>query len=591
MRLMRLAAVVAVSLCLATAAYGSSWTGGDGDWGLGTNWDAGVPDGTSAYIGNGQTVTLDTGVPAITTLDVTWFSELNIKDGAGLTAIGDANVAGGGNDSGIVAQIGGVVSLASNLTIGNTAGDIAKWTMTDDGSLAVGIDLTVGGAGQGTFELGDDSSLTVGGSIDIGESGSGMMTVGGGTLTQIGGAFTVGVGGSLRVEGDAPVINVANYEQAVSGALHLELNNSGIAPINISGNMTLNGGLYVSVASGAVPAPGIYDILVADGTRSGEFFLQSLPDGMALRYAEDSAKAQLYVGVEAPPQEQPIPTELTNYWTFDGSLTDTASDFNVNDSHSETNFDGGYFPTGSYTTLDSSNNGPFDVGAKVLKTFDESTMAQPFRAYLTDGSLNNTHDVVLGASYTVAFWMCPQNNQELFAWVFSDTVGHWDTGGVNILDMEPGYTPPNILAFSEKRGSGEEDAYAGATLGAELSRYEWYYITLTHDGESDRVYMYVNGSLDPGVGSYGQASTRPGPWPGTTSQFMIGNSSAGNKLKYSGHIWYGRMSTWADYLTPDQAAQLYANGGIPLEYSEAVPEPASLGLIGLALLAVRKRRS
>ena len=52
MRVTRLAAVVALVMCLAaTTAWASNWTGGDGDWGLGTNWSAGVPDGTDAYIG------------------------------------------------------------------------------------------------------------------------------------------------------------------------------------------------------------------------------------------------------------------------------------------------------------------------------------------------------------------------------------------------------------------------------------------------------------------------------------------------------------------------------------------------------------
>ena len=315
MRMTRLAACVAILVCVAaTTAFGSNWTGGNGNWNLGGNWDAGVPDGTAAYIGNGSTVTLNSGVPSITTLDVAWFSTLNIQPGAGLTASGNGNVAGGGNDFGTVAQTGGVVLLESNLTIGGAADDIASWAMTTDATLAVGADLVVGAAGQGTFDLGGNSSLTVAGNIDIataGGGGSSMTVSGGATLGQVAGGgdpailadVSVNGTGSFLVDGSAPTINVASYTQTSGASLNVDLDDTGISAINIDGSAVLNGALNVTVAGGT--PNGIYNIIVAGGGRTGSFSSKSLPAGVKLRYEEVGADSvvRLYVGVEPPAVE------------------------------------------------------------------------------------------------------------------------------------------------------------------------------------------------------------------------------------------------------------------------------------------------
>ena len=259
--------------------------------------------GASAAITNGGTATLDTGVPTISTLSVAWFSTLNIQGGANVTASGDASVAGGGNDFGTVAQSGGVVALNSNLTLGGGADDIAKWTMTSNADLLVGANLTVGGAGQGTFELGDTGILGVTGNTDIGASGgNGTMTISGGTATL---ADVNVSGGTFAVQGSAPTINVANYTQVASGSLDVALGNTGISTINASGNMALAGTINVSVAGGT-PA-GIYDIIVADGTRINGFDVVNRPVGTELRYAEEGGQsiARLYVNVPAPPPDPP----------------------------------------------------------------------------------------------------------------------------------------------------------------------------------------------------------------------------------------------------------------------------------------------
>ena len=310
MRFRRAAAAFVILMCLPATAWASNWTGGSANWENGGSWSAGVPDGTSAYIGNGGNPTLDTNVAGITTLNVAWFSTLEIETGAGLTASGNASVAGGGSDWGTVTQSGGVVSLQSNLSIATGNDDSATWTMTGDGALAVGSDLTIGGSGDGQFYLGDNSSLTVGGNINI---ASGKLTVSGGALGQPAGGgnpailadVVVNGASSLQVEGNASTMNVATYDQANSASLRLVLDNAGIATVNVDGNITLGGELNVSIAGNDVPAPGVYDILVAkNGAITGEFTTYAMDRAQfKIRYetnddGDDSVR--LYVGVEAP---------------------------------------------------------------------------------------------------------------------------------------------------------------------------------------------------------------------------------------------------------------------------------------------------
>ena len=306
-------------MCLAAPALGSNWTGGNGNWNLGGNWSAGVPIGTDAYIGNGGTVTLNAAALGdVTTLDVAWFSTLNIETGAALTATGNVNVAGGGNDFGTVAQSGGVVSLETNLFLGNASGDLATWTMTADGSLAIGANLHVGGGGQGTFQLQDDSALIVVGNINIAAAnGSASMAVSGGTLGQLAGGGDPAIladlnisGGSFAVQGDASTINVGTYAQTVGGALEITSNDTGISPIHVDGNVNLGGSLNV-IVSATLPA-GTYDLIVSEtGTVLGEFDHLALGDRLEVRYEQNGeGKDAVRLRVYGDEEEVPILGQL-----------------------------------------------------------------------------------------------------------------------------------------------------------------------------------------------------------------------------------------------------------------------------------------
>ena len=322
MKLKSLVACVAVSMCLTATAWGAVWDGSDGLlWSNGNNWTpAGVPLNEAAIINNGLlgSPTLNV-VGNITNLEVSGFSTLNINAGADLTATGSGSIAGGGFDEGYVNQTAGTVSFGTNLTLGNAAQDFARWTMTTDSTLGVTNDLTVGGGGEGLFELRDTGILNVGGNIGIATQtgGAGVMTVSGGTLTQTGGSLAVSGVGTFRVEGDDATISLATYSQGDDASLSLEFNNTGISTINVSGNVIVDGTLRATVATGASLPSDVYDLIVSDtGTVSGQFDSLILDHTMQVRYElNDAGKnaVRLYVDTEAP--ELPIQGQLPD--TYD----------------------------------------------------------------------------------------------------------------------------------------------------------------------------------------------------------------------------------------------------------------------------------
>ena len=581
MRVKRLAAVVVMSLCLATTTSASNWTGGDGDWSLGTNWSAGVPDGTDAYIGNGQIVTLDTDEPDITTLDVSWFSTLNIEPGAGLTASGEASVASGGNDTGIVAQSGGVVSLESNLIVGPAAGSIATWTMTDDGALAVGTDLTLGGVGQGTFELKDTSKLTVAGNINIATSGgSGTMTVSGGTLGQLAGGgdpailadLTVGSTGTFAVEGSTPAINVASYTQQSGGALDIALGDTGVSPILVSGEATLSGALNVTVAGGT--PDGVYDIINADLRTSG-FDTTNLPAGVSVWYGETDVK--LYVGIDPPPGS----------YGLRGPYVPDANTLHLY------HFNGGPNPDESTTaaidsagTLDLNMTGyhnpdnPTTVGETASAIgFDECFDVDTSHGYTgqISGSVSGPVEAV---GSTDGAWTA----EGIVKWNgYNDSLHVFNVSGsyirVIVYPSAP-YILVDIGADSQITLNDGTTYDRNFPIPAPQAN-EWYHWAVTYNGledTADNVQVYWT-PLDP---DYTEAQLMDS----RRAKLDQGGSGGSFGTAY-------RLCGWADEMrisdivrAPDD--MMFGTGEIG---PPVIPEPGGLGLVGLALLAVRRRRS
>ena len=575
MRVKRLAACVAMAVCLAAApALASDWNVGSGLWANGGNWLGGLPNGTPATIDNAGTATLQSAVPDITTLNMGGFSQLNVNAGADLTSTGDARVAYAGFDEGYVVQGGGSVSLGASLTLGASGGDFATWTMTNDASLGVGNDLIVGDAGAGQFQLGDTSNLTVGGNIDIARSagGAGTLTVSGSsTLTQTGGSLNVGgsgLGGTLRIEGAATTINVVDYEQTSTGSLDLEMNDFGIAPINVSGNAALHGALNVSVAGGASVPDGVYDIITAD-TRTSGFETTSLPAGMSVWYGENDVK--LYVGIDPPPGSYGLRAPYTpdantiHLYHMDGAesttiAVDSAGTLDLN-------------MTGYHQPSDPTTIGETASAVGFGECFDVDT-SSGYTGQIS-GSVSGPVEAVGSAD---GAWTA----EGIVKWNgYNDSLHVFNVSGSYIRVIVYPSAPYILVDIGADSQITLND---GVTYDRNFpipspTANEWYHWAVTYNGledTPDNVKVYWT-PLDPDY---------------TEAQLM--DSRRAKLDQGSGGGSFGtayRLCGWADEMrvsnivrAPDD--MMFLTPGV----DPVVPEPAGLGLIGLALLAVRRRR-
>jgi hypothetical protein len=277
-----------------------------------------VPSNTNVIIGTvavpSGVSNLDSAVPNITTLSVQKNSTLNILPGAGLTGTGANNwMVGDGGVAGFtsrVYQTGGCIVCGGDIYLGDDKWDYGEYLMSG-GSLVLWDDLKCADDGGGMFVLSGTAAFTVHGYISItnkapdGDLLTGRMEISGGTLNQIGDAvsgtdnhrITVGESdpGVLKLTGGLATINVTTYEQRATGTFDVVMNGTGISTINASEGMTLAGNLNVSFAPGDKPANGSYDLIVAQGARTGTFTNVTLDPDVTLSYETGSSIVRLTV--------------------------------------------------------------------------------------------------------------------------------------------------------------------------------------------------------------------------------------------------------------------------------------------------------
>ena len=160
---MRTGSCLSVSLVFVLVFAGAAWaddyigpTGGNYD--VAASWSGGtVPSGTSAYIRNGSTVTLDSSVAGVYELllghptdpSAANGSALYVLNGASLTA--NATVQVGGSFSASAVQSGGVIS-ASGFNVASSGGATGQYTLSG-GTLTTHYSTAPGGTGS-TMNIG-----------------------------------------------------------------------------------------------------------------------------------------------------------------------------------------------------------------------------------------------------------------------------------------------------------------------------------------------------------------------------------------------------------------------------------------------------
>ncbi|PYK10777.1 MAG: hypothetical protein DME65_08870, partial [Verrucomicrobia bacterium] len=134
-----------LTLLLVTPTVGMAqtiWTDGTGDWFLGTNWSAGVPNSsTQAQINNGGTAQITTsGAGAASVLlgwnDVSELGNLNISGAGRLTVQQDLAVGGLGN---------GAFNITGGAQVSDFSGEVGYTVTSHPGVIG---NATVDGAGS-----------------------------------------------------------------------------------------------------------------------------------------------------------------------------------------------------------------------------------------------------------------------------------------------------------------------------------------------------------------------------------------------------------------------------------------------------------
>ena len=199
------ATLLAAALLFLNNAMGAtvSWTDGNSNWDIGTNWSNGTGPGTldDALIGNGGTANITTGTRTVTNL-----------------LLGKVNPGGGDGTLNISA---GSLTVSNNVTI--SSGSNMSGTVTITGG-----------------------NLSVGGIILDGGNGTGTLTLNGGTLDLTNGSI---VADNFNFQ-SGTLSNVSQFSTTTTSPAVLTKTTAGTAIL--SGTNTYTGGTTIAAAGGTL---------------------------------------------------------------------------------------------------------------------------------------------------------------------------------------------------------------------------------------------------------------------------------------------------------------------------------------------------
>jgi len=312
-----LAGTICLGLAVSAQADVGNWNVTSGNWSLDTNWaELAVPSAAKAYVRNGGIAILDYAAPDITEFDIESGSTVEVKPLAQLTGSGYWKVGDNGTSgvTGTLLQTGGALKTTSDLYLGDDDDDHGVYEM-DAGSLEIGDDLKLGDDGIGLFEL-RGGTMTVNGYVGIANKSApsvGTFKISGGVFNHLGDAggnaddtwFMVSKGGGpglLQVTGGLADINVNTYMQGGNGTLEIVLDATGISTIDASGGMELDGTIKVSLAGYTPILNDSFDLIVAQGTRTGTFAIEDLADISPLQFEVSYATGSEIVRLTVVPE-------------------------------------------------------------------------------------------------------------------------------------------------------------------------------------------------------------------------------------------------------------------------------------------------
>jgi concanavalin A-like lectin/glucanase superfamily protein/PEP-CTERM motif-containing protein/calcineurin-like phosphoesterase family protein len=246
---------------------------------------------------------------------------------------------------------------------------------------------------------------------------------------------------------------------------------------------------------------------------------------------------------------------------------------------------------GSGSTVGDSTGGAHGTlmgGSWVTDTPEDPDSGSALSFTGTNGEGVNAGDIEMGAwtDLSIAAWVKTDNDDILGHRVVSkDQVGA--TG--NFILWENVVGSDNAWMFQIADSSN--NWYKAIWVTDSLNDGEWHHLVGVVDNAADRVRLYVDGVQRASV-----AWTAATLSDGDNEEIAIGSDSDfdnGTNHAFDGSIDDAQIYSYA--LSTAQIGYLFDNPGEMLTLSgdsgSPVPEPGSLGLIGLAMLGLRKKRS
>jgi Concanavalin A-like lectin/glucanases superfamily len=260
---------------------------------------------------------------------------------------------------------------------------------------------------------------------------------------------------------------------------------------------------------------------------------------------------------------------LRNYWTFDGNLEDSASDFA---NHASTVEDNGSFAGTAGTPGISYGAGQFGQAISLNGAAAAATQGDGYVL------VNRSADTLYGSTSTLTTSLWVQTEGTNTGW---QTIISHGEGNQYRLAWRDGTNPPTVAYAG---GSAEGPASPTAILNN-----SWHHIAgVSEAGVSTR--LYYDGQL---------VSTGPAPvindqgnsGPADPNLFIGANPQTGANNRE----WWGRIddvAQWSRALTVSEIGQIYTSGSAGIPLGTIIPEPSSIALLlcGCGYLAFRLRR-
>ena len=465
---------------------------------------------------------------------------------SGLLQLGNAGALGTGG----LTVNGGTLNLNTyGITVASLAG--TGGIITDNGAGTATTALTVNQTGATSFAGLINNGTTRSLGLTLGGTGAlvllGNSTYSGATAVNAG-ELAGGTGGSLVNSAVTVAAGATNGVQAVSygaqwvcpgltyntGTAYLDINlttlpvSATVAPLQVNGNLTVNGTVNVLVRNGYFPSAGTYPLVSYTGTLTGgsSFALAGLPAGVTATLVNNTGAKRLDLSVTAVPTVTPTVSAWTNLvsgnaggsWGTNSNWSPNAA---PNSSDAVANFGTVSITANSFIT----NDAPHTAGTLVFATGSGYT-------WTVDGTNN---PLTLATSLGLPTF--DVTNTEVFLGGFKGTNGLIKNGnGVLALygQYESNSLSGPIVVNSGVLGTVNSGTFKNITSPITVAAGATFQANASYGSTVLSNTIYLSGSGATPGGYVGNAATPDGTYNGESTPF--GALDLQGNVTYAGTI-------------------------------------------------------